>query len=92
MLIGTIAGRTATIPVNLILHKRLMLRGTVLRARSVEEKRLATAAFARDVLPLIASGQVRATVDQVFDLDDIRAAHERLGSNATFGKIVLRVP
>jgi NADPH2:quinone reductase len=92
MLIGTIAGRNATIPVNLILHKRLTLRGTVLRARSVEEKRLATAAFARDVLPLVASGQVRATVDQVFDLNDIRAAHERLGSNATFGKIVLRVP
>jgi len=92
MLIGTIAGRAATIPVNLILHKRLTLRGTVLRARSVEEKRAATAAFVRDVLPLIASGRVHPTVDRVYDLDEIRAAHERLASNATFGKVVLRMP
>ena len=89
MLIGTIAGRTATVPLGMILGKRLMLRGTVLRARSIEEKRAATAAFARDVLPLLASGTVRPTVDRVFELDEIRAAHERLASNETFGKVVL---
>lgn len=91
MLIGTVAGRTATIPVGMVLTKRLMLRGTVLRARSIEEKRAATAAFARDVLPLIASGAVKPTVDCVYELDGIRAAHERLASNATFGKVVLRM-
>ena len=37
MLIGTIAGRTGTIPVGMILGKRLTLRGTVLRARAMEE-------------------------------------------------------
>ena len=66
MLIGTVAGRTATIPVGMLLGKRLMLRGTVLRARSVEEKRAATAAFARDVLPLLESGAVKPTIDRVF--------------------------
>jgi NADPH:quinone reductase-like Zn-dependent oxidoreductase len=91
MLIGTIAGRTATVPLGMILVKRLLLRGTVLRARSIEEKRAATAAFARDVLPLLASGTVRPTVDRVFELDEIRAAHERLASNETFGKVVLRM-
>ena len=91
MLIGTIAGRTATVPLGMILVKRLLLRGTVLRARSIEEKRAATAAFARDVLPLLASGTVLPTVDRVYELDEIRAAHERLASNETFGKIVLRM-
>jgi putative PIG3 family NAD(P)H quinone oxidoreductase len=90
MLIGTVAGRSANIPLGMMLGKRLTLRGTVLRARSVEEKRLVTAAFARDVLPLIDSGEVRAVVDQTFDLPDIGAAHERLASNATFGKVVIR--
>lgn len=89
MLIGTVAGRSATIPVGMVLGKRLTLRGTVLRARSIEEKREVTAAFARDVVPLLESGAIRPTVDAVLGLGDIRAAHERLASNETFGKVVL---
>jgi putative PIG3 family NAD(P)H quinone oxidoreductase len=91
MLIGTIAGRSATIPVGMVLGKRLMLRGTVLRARTIEEKRSVTAAFSRDVVPLLGAGALRPVVDRVFPLGEIRAAHERLASNETFGKIVLSV-
>jgi len=91
MLIGTVAGRSATVSVGTILRKRLTLQGTVLRARSLDEKRAATALLARDVVPLFASGVLRPTVDSVYDLDQIGAAHERLASNATFGKVVLRV-
>jgi NADPH2:quinone reductase len=91
MCIGTVAGRSSTIPVNLVLHKRLMIRGTVLRSRSIEEKRVATAAFARDLLPLFANRQLAPVVHRVFDLGDIRSAHECLASNETFGKVVLRV-
>ena len=40
---------------------------------------------------MFASGRLRATVDAVFALDDIRAAHERLASNDTFGKVILRI-
>jgi NADPH:quinone reductase-like Zn-dependent oxidoreductase len=91
MLIGTVAGRTASVPVGMILGKRLTLRGTVLRARSADEKRAVTAAFVRDVVPLLATGAVRAVVDSVYPLDEIRAAHERLASNDTFGKVVVRI-
>jgi NADPH2:quinone reductase len=89
MCVGTVAGRSSTIPVNLVLHKRLTIRGTVLRARSVEEKRGATAAFAKDLLPLFAGKQLAPVVDRVYALADIRAAHERLASNETFGKVVI---
>jgi putative PIG3 family NAD(P)H quinone oxidoreductase len=88
MLIGTIAGRNATVPLGVILGKRLTLRGTVLRARSIEEKRAVTAAFARDVVPSLGE-RMQPIVDSVFPLDEIRAAHERLGSNETFGKVVI---
>jgi putative PIG3 family NAD(P)H quinone oxidoreductase len=91
MIIGTVAGRTASIPVGLVLGKRLKLLGTVLRSRSVDEKRDVTAAFTRDVVPLIASGTLRPTIDSVYDLADVAKAHERLAGNATFGKVVLRV-
>ena len=91
MFVGTVAGRTATIPVGLVLGKRLTLRGTVLRSRSTEEKRAVTAAFSHDVVPLLASGSLRPTIDSVFDLDDVSRAHDRLAGNTTFGKVVLRV-
>ncbi len=92
MLIGTVAGRTSTIPVGMVLGKRLTLRGTVLRSRSVDEKRAVTAAFTREVVPLLASAAVLPTIDSVYDLADVASAHERLAGNATFGKVVLRVP
>ena len=91
MIIGTVAGRTASIPVGMVLGKRLTLQGTMLRSRSVEEKREVTSAFARDVVPLLASGALNPTIDSVFDLADVAQAHERLAGNATFGKVVLRV-
>src|SRR5262249_1813654 len=68
MCIGTVAGRSATVPVGMILGKRLTLRGTVMRARGLEEKRAVTAAFAREVVPLFESGALRPTVDTVLDL------------------------
>jgi putative PIG3 family NAD(P)H quinone oxidoreductase len=91
MLIGTVAGRSSTIPTGMVLGKRLTLRGTVLRSRPLEEKRAANAAFAADVVPLLESGALAPTIDSVFELDQAGAAHERVASNATFGKVVLRV-
>jgi putative PIG3 family NAD(P)H quinone oxidoreductase len=91
MCLATVAGRSATLPLGALLGKRVTNRGTVLRARPIDEKRAVAAAFARDVLPLLASGQVRPTVDGVLELSEIREAHERLASNRTFGKVVLRM-
>lgn len=91
IVIGLLAGRTATMNLGAILNKRATVRGTVLRARSAREKAEATAAFARDVLPLIERGIVKPVVERVFRLDQIRAAHELMQSNETFGKIVLRM-
>ncbi|MEP6692918.1 MAG: zinc-binding dehydrogenase, partial [Gemmatimonadaceae bacterium] len=89
ILIGTIAGTSPTLPLHLVMAKRLTIRGTVLRARSVHEKIAATSAFAADVIPMLASGVVRPVIDRVYPLAEIRMAHERMESNASFGKIVL---
>lgn len=91
MLIGTVAGRNSSIPTGVVLGKRLTIRGTVLRARSIEEKRIVTEAFARDVVPLITSGELRPIVDSVFPLDQIAQAHDHMASNLSCGKIVLRI-
>jgi len=40
---------------------------------------------------LLESGDVRVFVDQVFELDQARAAHEALETGHTRGKVVLKV-
>ncbi len=91
MLIGTVAGPRATIELGRVLGKRLTIRGTVLRARSLEEKILVARAFDRDVMPRLASGELRPSVDSVFPLDRIADAHRRMESNTNIGKLVLRI-
>ena len=89
VLIGLLAGRSATLNLGAILSKRLVLRGTVLRSRSADEKAAATAAFERDVLPLLQRAAVRPVIDRVLPLTAIGEAHALLESNDTFGKVVL---
>lgn len=91
ILIGLLAGRSATLNLGTVLTRRLTIRGTVLRTRPAREKAAATEAFAKDVLPLLARGDVRPVVDRVLPLDRIREAHALLESNETFGKVVLRI-
>ena len=89
ILIGLLAGRSADVNLGTVLTRRLTVRGTVLRTRSAREKADVTAAFARDVVPLLGRGDVRPVVDHVLPLDQIRQGHALLESNATFGKVVL---
>lgn len=89
MLVGTMAGASAQLDLGLVLRNRLHIIGTALRSRPLEQKIAATRAFAEQVVPLLARGLVRPVVDTVFPLADIRAAHERLESNETVGKVVV---
>lgn len=89
ILVGLTSGREATFDLSIALHKRLTIVGTVLRARPDDEKREATQKFVDDVLPLLASGQVRPNVDRVFKAEDAVPAYEYLGSNESFGKVIL---
>jgi putative PIG3 family NAD(P)H quinone oxidoreductase len=91
MLVGTIAGREAPLSLGAVLGKRLTIIGTVLRARPLEEKIMATRAFAREVVPLLERGTIRPVVDRVFPLEQIAEAHRYLESNGTFGKVVVDI-
>jgi putative PIG3 family NAD(P)H quinone oxidoreductase len=89
VLIGTIAGGRATLPLMSILGKRLSVIGTVLRGRDVDEKAAATDAFVRDVMPLIAEHRVEPVVEATMRLADADAAYALLESDSTFGKVIL---
>lgn len=91
ILVGLTAGRRAEFDLGIALTKRLRIIGTVLRSRTADEKAEAVAAFVRDVVPLLGSGEVVPNLDRVFPASEIGAAHEYLASNASFGKVVVTI-
>ena len=91
VLVGLLAGGRSEVDLGGILRKRLRIFGTVLRARPLEEKIAVMRSFEAHVVPLFQRGLIAPVIDTVMDLDAAAAAHERMASNAGFGKIVLRV-
>jgi putative PIG3 family NAD(P)H quinone oxidoreductase len=91
ILVGLLSGAKAETNLSLILNKRLTIIGTVLRARSLEEKVALTQSLRRHVLPLFESQRLRPVIDRVFELEQAADAHAYMESNANMGKIVLRV-
>ncbi len=87
--IGTLAGGRASLDILSVMQKRLALHGTVLRPRDIAEKAAATAAFTRDVVPLLVAGTVAPVVEKVMVLDDAEAAYDLLATDTTFGTILL---
>jgi NADPH2:quinone reductase len=87
--VSAMGGGSANLPILSLMSKRLTLMGTMLRPRDRVEKAAATAAFARDVVPLLERGTVAPIIDRVVPLDEANDAYELLASDATFGKLVL---
>ena len=89
IVIGLMGGTSGDLALGALLQKRLSIRGTLLRARSLEEKATAIRAFEKSVLPHLATGRIRTVVDKVFPLAAAGDAHRMMEENANFGKIVL---
>jgi NADPH2:quinone reductase len=89
--VGTTSGAKAELDLSVAMGKRLRMMDTSLRTRSAEEKATATRLFAQHVVPLLASGAARPVIDKVFPLEEVRAAHLRIESNESFGKVVLMI-
>lgn len=89
--VGTTSGSRAPIDISTVMSKRLTLTGTVLRARSDEEKATATRLFSKHVVPLLADRLVQPVIDRVYELTEVRAAHQRMEANENFGKVVLMI-
>ena len=91
VLVGLMAGTHTDVDLGMILRKRLTLRGTVLRARPLEEKIAAARVLEQNLAPLFDDGKLEPVIDCVLPLAEVRKAHERMASNESFGKIVLEL-
>lgn len=89
VLVGLVAGARATLDLRLLLNKRLTVVGTVLRARALPEKIAAARLFEEEVLPWLASREIRPVIHTVLPVSEAAEAHRLAESNQTLGKIVL---
>lgn len=91
IIISTLAGESAEIPLRALLTRGLRLSGSMLRKRSPDEKARILAALARDVWPKLASGEIRPCLYKVLPIQQAEAAHEILRRGEHVGKVVLTV-
>jgi NADPH:quinone reductase len=88
-IIGVGAGAKAELNLLGLMGKRATLRGSMLRARPLEEKAAAMRAVERHVLPLLETGAVAVPVAETYPLERAEESYERFAAGGKLGKVVL---
>ena len=91
VLISTLAGVTTTVPLRALLTKGIVLKGSMLRKRSVQEKSDILAALVTQIWPKLADGSIRPIIYQTLPIAQAEAAHEILERGENIGKVMLKV-
>ncbi|WIM67878.1 NAD(P)H-quinone oxidoreductase [Corynebacterium breve] len=91
IVIAVQGGPKGTLPIARMMPRRQSVHATTLRARPIEQKAEICASTVENVWPLIESGQIVTTIDQILPLAEAAKAHELLESGAVTGKLVLEV-
>ncbi|TXD37888.1 NAD(P)H-quinone oxidoreductase [Lujinxingia vulgaris] len=91
VIIGLLSGASAELSLGRLLMKRLQLKGSVLRSRTLAEKEAITRKFKARVWPHVLSGELRPIIEKILPIEEADEAHRLLATNQTTGKIVLSV-
>lgn len=84
-------GAEVTLDLRKLMTKRLVITGSTLRSRPVEEKTRLRDGVERHLWPLFETGKIRPVVDSVYPMEDAAEAQRRMESSQHMGKIVLRL-
>ena len=87
--IGVGAGPKVELNLLALMGKGARIHGSMLRARSLEEKAATARAMERHVLPLFEANRIHVVVAETFRLDEVAAAYDRFAAGGKLGKIVL---
>ncbi len=89
VVVGLGAGAEVTLVLRQLMARRASMRGTMLRARPLEQKAEAVRAFEREVLPHLASGRMRPVIDTIVPYERAGDAFERMAASGKRGKVLL---
>lgn len=88
-LIGNQSGVPGELSVGRLMAKWGTIRASTLRARPLAEKEKIVASVLANAWPLVASKQVRPTIDRSYRFKEARRAHEAMKSGNRIGKLLL---
>jgi len=92
VMLGFLGGAKANeVDLLTILGKRAIVTGSLLRARTKDEKAAIADQLRQHVWPVLSAGRCLPMIDQVFDYTQADQAHARMEGGDHIGKIVLRV-
>ncbi|KAE9651236.1 NAD(P)H-quinone oxidoreductase [Pseudomonas sp. PB105] len=92
VMLGFLGGAKANdVDLLTILGKRAVITGSLLRARTKDEKAAIAEQLREYIWPVLEAGRCLPIIDQVFDYTDAAKAHARMEGGDHIGKIVLRV-
>lgn len=89
IVVGVPSGGRAEIDLRVLMSKRALIKGTVLRARPLEEKISLAREFEQRVCPLFAARRAIPILDRTFTPEEAPEAHRYLQENRNFGKVLL---
>ncbi|MDZ7703012.1 MAG: NAD(P)H-quinone oxidoreductase [Trueperaceae bacterium] len=89
--IATLGGKKVTLDIRQIMAKRLMLKGSTLRARPLGEKIRIKEALIEQFWPALQHGDIRPILHKTFPIEDAEQAHAMMRDNQNIGKIILKV-
>lgn len=89
IIVGLVAGTKSEIDLATVLRKRIVIHGTTMRMRPLDEKIQAANLLERNILPLFERGLLKANIDEQMPITDVVEAHRIIDSNKNFGKVVL---
>jgi NADPH2:quinone reductase len=88
-LIALLGGAKAELDMGQMLRRRLSIRGSTLRPRSIAVKAEIARQLVQQVWPLLEGKQIRPVVYKVLKLEEVAQSHQLMESGQHIGKIVL---
>jgi len=89
VIIAVQGGVQSEVNAGLVMRKRLTVTGSTLRVRPVPFKAAIAQSLLKNVWPLLAHGQIKPVVSEVFAAKDAGLAHAAMEASAHVGKIIL---
>jgi NADPH:quinone reductase len=89
VVINAVKGKNAEVDLSLVMRKRLVITGSLLRPRDVAFKSAIARSLEERVWPFLASGKIKPVIFETFPAAQAARAHQLMEAGGHMGKIVL---
>jgi NADPH:quinone reductase len=89
VMINAVKGKNAQVDLSLVMRKRLVITGSLLRPRDIAFKSAIARGLEEKIWPLLVPGKIRSVIYKTFPAAQAAAAHQLMETGVHLGKIVL---